>query len=72
MVAWRQQKEAREAEKKKASQQDSVESYEAAFQRIKTITGTCIYSSCMYIMSHSSCILNLIPNMMRPIKYECK
>ena len=31
--------EALEAERKKASQTDSVESYEAAFERIKEITG---------------------------------
>ena len=31
--------EAAEAERKKASQTDSVESYEAAFQRIKEISG---------------------------------
>ncbi|ELU09042.1 hypothetical protein CAPTEDRAFT_158042 [Capitella teleta] len=38
-VAWRQKKEAIEAEKKKASQTDSVESYETAFRRIQEITG---------------------------------
>jgi len=39
MVAWRQRKEAMELERKKASQTDSVESYEAAYERIKEITG---------------------------------
>lgn len=39
LVAWRQKKEAIEADKKKASQTDSVESYEAAFQRIQEMTG---------------------------------
>lgn len=38
LVLWRSIKEEREAEKKKASQTDSVESYEAAFTRIKEIT----------------------------------
>jgi len=39
LVEWRERKEAMEAEKKKASQVDSVESYEAAFERIKEMTG---------------------------------
>nr|KAG5696204.1 hypothetical protein BaRGS_021689 [Batillaria attramentaria] len=39
LVAWRQKKEALEAEKKKESQEDSVETYEAAFQKIKEMTG---------------------------------
>lgn len=39
LVAWRQKKEAMEAEKKKESQEDSVETYEAAFQKIKDLTG---------------------------------
>jgi len=39
LVQWRQRKEATEAERKKASQTDSVESYEAAFARIKEISG---------------------------------
>ncbi|RUS82977.1 hypothetical protein EGW08_009262 [Elysia chlorotica] len=39
LVAWRQKKEAMEAEKKKESQEDSVETYEEAFQRIKAMTG---------------------------------
>lgn len=38
LVAWRQKKEAQEAEKKKESQEDSVETYEAAFQKIKAMT----------------------------------
>jgi len=39
LVAWRQRKEAMEAEKKKASQTDSVESYEEAMEKIKKISG---------------------------------
>lgn len=39
LVAWRQKKEAAEAEKKKESQEDSVETYEQAFQKIKEMTG---------------------------------
>ncbi|XP_078335356.1 coiled-coil domain-containing protein 63-like isoform X2 [Crassostrea virginica] len=39
LVAWRQKKEAQEAERKKESQEDSVETYEAAFERIKEMTG---------------------------------
>ncbi|XP_041377730.1 coiled-coil domain-containing protein 63-like isoform X2 [Gigantopelta aegis] len=39
LVAWRQKKEAQEAERKKESQEDSVESYEAAFEKIKEMTG---------------------------------
>merc|ERR1712184_223932 len=39
LVAWRQKKEAMEAEKKKESQEDSVETYEEAFQRIRAMTG---------------------------------
>jgi len=39
LVAWRQKKEAMEAEKKKESQEDSVETYEAAFLKIKEMTG---------------------------------
>lgn len=39
LVAWRQKKEAAEAEKKKESQEDSVETYEHAFQKIKEMTG---------------------------------
>lgn len=39
LVAWRQKKETVEAEKKKASQTDSVETYAAAFERIKEMTG---------------------------------
>ncbi|XP_076452028.1 outer dynein arm-docking complex subunit 1-like [Babylonia areolata] len=39
LVAWRQKKEAQEAEKKKESQEDSVETYEAAFHKIKEMTG---------------------------------
>lgn len=39
LVAWRQRKEALEAEKKKESQEDSVETYEEAFDRIKKMTG---------------------------------
>ncbi|KAK3087593.1 hypothetical protein FSP39_007948 [Pinctada imbricata] len=39
LVAWRQRKEALEAERKKESQEDSVETYEAAFERIKEMTG---------------------------------
>lgn len=38
LVAWRQRKEAREAERKKDLAEDSVEAYEAAFERIKEIT----------------------------------
>lgn len=39
LVAWRQKKEALEAEKKMESQEDSVERYEAAVRRIKEMTG---------------------------------
>ncbi|KAJ8321073.1 hypothetical protein KUTeg_002660 [Tegillarca granosa] len=39
LVAWRQKKEALEAERKKESQEDSVETYEAAFEKIKEMTG---------------------------------
>lgn len=39
LVAWRQRKEAIEADRKKESQEDSVETYEAAFERIKEMTG---------------------------------
>jgi chromosome segregation ATPase len=39
LVKWRARKEAMEAEKKKAGQTDTVESYEAAFERIREITG---------------------------------
>ncbi|XP_021350085.1 coiled-coil domain-containing protein 63-like isoform X3 [Mizuhopecten yessoensis] len=38
LVAWRQRKEAIEADRKKESQEDSVETYEAAFERIKEMT----------------------------------
>ncbi|CAG5135520.1 unnamed protein product [Candidula unifasciata] len=39
LVAWRQRKEALEMEKKKDSQEDSVETYEEAFIRIRELTG---------------------------------
>lgn len=39
LVAWRQKRDAAEAERKKENQEDSVESYERAFHRIKEITG---------------------------------
>lgn len=39
LVAWRQKKEAQEAERKKESQEDSVETYEMAFERIRELTG---------------------------------
>ncbi|XP_050412096.1 coiled-coil domain-containing protein 63 [Patella vulgata] len=39
LVAWRQRKEALEVEKKKESQEDSVETYDAAVLRIKQMTG---------------------------------
>lgn len=39
LVIWRQRKEALEAERKKESQEDSVETFEAAFERIKEMTG---------------------------------
>ncbi|BFZ23745.1 hypothetical protein BsWGS_26784 [Bradybaena similaris] len=39
LVAWRQRKEALEMEKKKESQEDSVETYEEAFDRIRELTG---------------------------------
>jgi len=39
LVAWRQRKETLESERKKESQEDSVETYEAAFERIKEMTG---------------------------------
>ncbi|ESO88792.1 hypothetical protein LOTGIDRAFT_218971 [Lottia gigantea] len=39
LVAWRQRKEAAEVERKKESQEDSVDTYEAAVQRIKEMTG---------------------------------
>ncbi|XP_067659008.1 coiled-coil domain-containing protein 63-like [Haliotis asinina] len=38
LVAWRQKKEALEAERKKESQEDSVETYEQAFELIKEMT----------------------------------
>ncbi|CAH1775288.1 unnamed protein product [Owenia fusiformis] len=39
LVAWRSRKESLEAERKKEFAEDSVEAYEAAFERIKEITG---------------------------------
>ncbi|XP_063410903.1 outer dynein arm-docking complex subunit 1-like [Mytilus trossulus] len=39
LVAWRQKKESQEAERKKESQEDSVETYEMAFERIREMTG---------------------------------
>ncbi|KAK3594432.1 hypothetical protein CHS0354_000254 [Potamilus streckersoni] len=39
LVAWRSRKEAQETDRKKESQEDSVETYEAAFEKIKEMTG---------------------------------
>lgn len=39
LVAWRQRKEALETERKKESQEDSVETYQEAFEKIKEMTG---------------------------------
>ncbi|XP_013397891.1 coiled-coil domain-containing protein 63-like [Lingula anatina] len=39
LVAWRNKKESLENERKKGDQEDSVESYEAAFRRIRELTG---------------------------------